>query len=341
LQTHLAEYSLLPTKTKPIFRLLAAACLVFSQFFFLGCGSRPLASITVGVPPLEQNALLYIAAEKRFFKRNGITVAIKDFPSGPAAIAATVSGLADIAETAEFPFVVAVMRGQQLRILAINDRFENDYLVGREDRGITTIPSLKGKRIGVTFGTITDFYLDRFLLLNGISSNQVAKVDVPPSAFVQSLLDGSVDAVVAWQPFVAEMLSQKRNAFAVWTVQSSQPVFGMVVCEGSWLSGHGKLAVAFLRSLAQAEEFLNSHPREARTIVAKTLNYSMDYMTGVWPQHEFSLTLGFSVIAAMEDEASWLVEKKLADQKQIPDFAGLIYRDGLNVVSRQSVNLMQ
>jgi ABC-type nitrate/sulfonate/bicarbonate transport system substrate-binding protein len=298
-------------------------------------------SITVGVPALEQNALLYVAADRGMFAPQRIAVTIKDFGTGPEAIAAMMSGAVDIAETAEFPFVAGTMSGKKMRILTANDRFENDYLVARNDRGISGVSALRGKRIGVTRNAITEFYLGRFLTLNGIHRDEVTLVNVPPVDFVTTLLDGLVDAIVAWQPFVSRMTSAAPAALTVWPVQSGQAVYGILVCQQAWLDTHKDAARGFLVALAAAEDFVARRPADARTIVAKRLSYEDSYLSAVWPNHGFSLTLDVSLLTAMEDEARWLLANHLSSSTEIPDFGALIYRDGLNAARPEGLNLMQ
>src|SRR5512138_3724660 len=150
------------------------------------------AALRIGVPPLEQNALLYIAEHEGYFHAHGLKVEIRDYPTGPEAIDALLRGEVDVAETAEFPFVRAVLRNDPLKILACNDKFENDYLVLPPAGGIQSTGDLKGRRIGVTLGAITEFYLGRLLALNGIAVRDVTVVDVRPARFEVALAGGDV-----------------------------------------------------------------------------------------------------------------------------------------------------
>ncbi len=324
-------------------RCILLGCIIFSAAALVSCAHSPTqaTAISVGAPALEQSALLYVAEAKKLFAGNGIAITIKDFTTGPAAIAAMMSGIVDVAETAEFPLVEDAMNGQQMRILAENDRFENDYLVVRGDRGISNVSDLRGKRIGVTMKAITAFYLGRFLTLNGISSKDVTEVNVQPADFVRSILDGRVDGVVAWQPFVGQMEAARPGSLRVWPVQSGQDVYGLLVCTPVWLTGHSEAARRFLKSLVSAQDFLVRHPDESQAIVARRLNYRDSYLSAVWPKHEFALTLDFSLVAAMDGEARWLIANHLTGASHVRDLTKLIYLAGLDAVRPAAVNMMQ
>ena len=293
-------------------------------------------AIRIGVPALEQNALLYIAADHGLFAPQGLDVTIDDFDTGPASIAAMISGTVDVAETAEYPLVVSTMAGRPLRILVENDRFENGYLVVRRDRGISKIADLRGKRIGVTLGAIPEFYLGRFLTLNGLRGEDVMVVNVRPTDFLRSISEGQVDALVAWQPFVSQMTTAEPGTLTAWPVQSNQAAYGILVTTEVWLARSADAARRFLKVLATAEDVLDRDPAGSRAAVAKRLHYSDSYVSEIWPRHDFSLTLDFSLVAAMEDEARWLLARGLTPPADIPDFMSLISRDSLAAVRRRA-----
>jgi NitT/TauT family transport system substrate-binding protein len=96
-----------------------------------------------------------------------------------------------------------------------------------------------------------------------------------------------------------------------------------------------------LRSLAQAEYFLKSHPDDAKAIVQKRLRYDNTYINAVWREHQFSLSLDHSLIAAMEDEARWMIKNNLTKEKQIPDFMNYIYVDGLKAIRPEAVKIIR
>ena len=313
-------------------------------FAFSSCSkgdhSGKAETIMIGVPPLEQNALLYVAESQKLFSRNNLNIAIKDYDTGVTAISGMLKGEVDIAEAAEFPFVRAVFQKEKIRIITCNDKFENDYIVCRKDRGITRVSDLRRKRIGVALKTINEFYLGRFLTLNDIGMQNVTLVDIKPSQFVNAIASGDVDAIIAWQPYI-HRIEKEVKGVVVWPAQSSQAVCGILVCGNEWVRLHSDTVKRLLKSLQEAEDYLVRHPEEAKAIVKKRLNYDDSYIASVWPQHQFVLSLDQTLIVAMKDEAQWMINNNLTGEGGIPDFLNHIYEDGLRVVKPEAVNIIR
>ena len=311
---------------------------------FVSCSkgdySGKVETITIGIPPLEQNALLYVADHEKFFINNGLHVVIKDYDTGVTAIMRMLKGEVDIAEAAEFPFVRAIFQKEKICVIACNDKFENDYIVVRKDRGITRISDLKGKRIGIALRTINEFYLGRFLALNGMNIRDVALVDLAPAQYVKAIATGDVDAIIAWQPYI-HRIQKELKGVAVWPAQSSQAAYGVLVCNCEWVRQHTDPVKRFLKSLREAEDYLVRHPDETKAIVRKRLNYDDSYMASVWPQHQFTLSLDQTLMVAMKDEAQWMINSNLTTEKTIPDFVNYIYVDGLKAVKPEVANIIR
>jgi NitT/TauT family transport system substrate-binding protein len=302
--------------------------------------SGPLDTVTIGVPPLEQNALLYIADHEKFFVKNGLNIVIKDYDTGVTAINGMLKGEADIAGAAEFPFVRAVFQKEKISVIACYDKFGNDYIVGRKDQGITKISNLKGKRIGVALKTINEFYLGQFLASNGMDTGDVVLIDLAPAQYVKAIAGGEVDAIIAWQPYIHRIQKEVRRV-VVWPAQSSQAVYGLLVCSSEWVKEHTDIVERFLKSLREAEDYVFHYPDEARAIVRKRLKYDDSYIASVWPQHQFTLSLDQTLIVAMKDEAQWMINSNLTSEQTIPDFINYIYLDGLKAVNPGGVNIIR
>ena len=298
-------------------------------------------AITLATLRLETSALIYIAENKRFFSENGLTIAIQEYDTGVATIGAVVKGQADMAALSEFVMVRNVLQKQKVSVLGVFNKSLTTNLIGLRNRGISKASDLVGKRIGLGRGTSAEFYLGRFIELHGASINDVVIVDLPPSKWHDAISSGDVDAIVGWVPYTTRIQERFINEAVNLQVQSGQPVFGIIVGSNDWIANHPETILRFWKSLARAEEFLSRHPDEAKAIVQKRLNYDDAYIKTLWPQYTFSLSLEQSLIAAMEDEARWMIKNKLTTEKQVPDFLDYIYEDGLKAVKPEAVKIIR
>ncbi len=319
---------------------IAAIVLTVIGIWYFTNSSTTMESIIIGEPALEQSALIYIAEDQGFFVRNGLNVTLKDdYPSGVGPVSDMTLGRLDISVSAEYPVIAQVFNKKNISIIGVIDKYQNEELIGRRDRGIENVTDLKGKKIGFPKKTICEFFLGRFLNLNGMSLQDVILVDLPASQSIEAIINGSVDAIIYYQPYVYAIEDRLRDNAVVWQVQSDQLLYGVMSCRNDWAAGHGEQIDRLLRSLALAEEYSIAHPDEAKAIVQKRLNFSDTYMATVWHNHQFSLSLDQSLLIAMADEGRWMINNNLTARKQVPYFRDYIYTKGLEEIKPESVNI--
>lgn len=297
--------------------------------------------VTVGMEPNAVNALVYIALDQNYFKANGLSVIVKDYQSGLAATNGLLNDEVDIATAAEFVLVGEAFNNADVLTFATIDKFMHIYLVGRKDRGIATFSDLKGKKIGLSLKTASEFYLGRFLELNGIPITAVTLVNLSPQQSVDALLNGDVDAVIAWQPYISNIEDQLGNGAVKWSAQSGQLAYAITITSSAWAKSHPEIITRFLKALTQAKDFVINHQAEARSIVQQKLEYDSAYMAAIWPEYELTVSLDQSLITAMEDESRWMIDNNLTAARQTPDFMNYIYLDGLMAVNPATVNIIR
>jgi ABC-type nitrate/sulfonate/bicarbonate transport system substrate-binding protein len=269
-------------------------------------GSDPgkLETLTVAMVPTELNALFYVAEAQKVFTANGLQVTLKeDYDSGASAAAGMLNGEADVALAAEFPVVRQVFNKKDITSLGTIAKYENTYMIWRTDSGIKTIQDLKGKKVGVTLKTISEFYLGRTLNLNGINIQQVTLMDTRAPDSEKAVAGREVDAVATWEPWVAQINQRMGKEVITTPLQSGQYAYWNLVSTSGWMNNHPNVIKQLIKSLVQAESYLASHQSEAKAIVRKRMNFDDAYLEIIWQRYQFSLSLDQSLILAMEDEA--------------------------------------
>ncbi len=324
--------------------LVILTCVLGTAFGSLSCSrgrySGSPESITFGALPTGSAGLIYIAQEQHFLADNGLSVNIKDYATGVATIDALLKGEVDIAWAAELPLVRRAFTREQISIFAVLSRFTDEFLFVRKER-VGSIPDLKGKKIGVPRNTIAEFYLARFLELNGLNTKDVSILDVQPGQSVEAITGASVDGVVTWEPFASQIRVQMVDKTLAWSVQSSQPGYGLIICRNDWINGHTETLKRFLKSLTQAEDYMNRNQEAAKGIIQKRMSWDDALVKTFWSENQFSISLDQSLIFAMEDEARWMIANNLTTQKQVPNFLNYIYMDGLQAVKPEAVSIIR
>lgn len=293
-------------------------------------------SITIGTAPLELAALIFIAVDQGVFTQNGLNVTIKDYDTALLAVGGMVKGDVDISVSTEYPIVTEAYKRENISVIGCIDKYQTTYLVGRKDRGIENISDLKGKKIGLSRGGIGDFYLGRFLDLNGMSLQDVTLVNIKPSQSMSALTNGSIDAAMVFNIDVDKL----GGNIVIWPAQSSQAAYGVMAGRNDWINSHPEAINRFLKSIDQAEDYSINHPIETSAIVQKNTNHDDAYMATVWPKNHLSLSLDQSLITAMEDEGRWMIKNNLTREKAIPNFVDHIYTKGLMKVNPEVVNII-
>jgi NitT/TauT family transport system substrate-binding protein len=328
---------------------VVAAIAIIIVILLIGLGawyytnSRPAysgtpESITIGGSSSEYSGLIYIAEDQGFFTRNGLNVTMIDYSSGPSSINGLLNGDVDIWLAPEFTVVGNVFNNENISIIGCIDKYQSVYLIARKNDGIENISDLNGKAIGVTLGGQREFYLGRFLDLNGMSISNVTLVNMPSSQYVQAITNGSVDAVITDQN-IDQIKDQLGDNAVLWSAQSSQDGYYVMACLNAWTASHPGQIDRLLKSLDQAEQYAIDHPAEAEAIVQEKLNYSDEQMAETWPENQFSITLDQSLLTAMNDEGQWMIYNNLTSENTTPDYQDYIYTKGMEEVKPQAVNI--
>ncbi len=329
------------------FVILAAAILVvaivLSSFIYLNF-QRPYSgsveSISIGTIPLETNSLIYVANNEHYFADNGLSVTFTNYGSGFDAMQGMLNGEVNIAVASEFVVAEAAVANQGFYVFGSVSKFNIYDMVARTDKGITNISDLTGKTIGAAFGTIGQYYLGSFLELNNINPNDVTIVNVPNAQSASALANGTVDAIVTYQPEISQIGSLLGNNTVMWPAQADQLGYFDAACSTSFAANHSDSIVKFLKAMVQAENFVANHKDQAMTIVANTLNYTGTYMASVWPNYQFSVTLDQSQILALQEEAQWLISNNLTNATAVPNFQNFVYLNGLESINPNAVNII-
>jgi ABC-type nitrate/sulfonate/bicarbonate transport system substrate-binding protein len=322
-----------------IFLLVVGLTVLVSGGCSPGGSGRQPELITIGSLKDLTGGPAVIADDRGYFKDNGFDVQFVRFETGAQSSEALIRGEVDIAYMAEYIMVRNTLDRQPVRVIASDSNYESVLLAARKSSGISSIAGLKGQKIGVAVQTINLFYLDRLLENEGLGIKDVTPVDGTQAQLIQQYNQGELNAVVFSRIWVNQL--QPQSDLVIWSAQGNQTGYRLVVARREWVEQHPDLILRFLKSLDSAINFILNNQAEARAIIQKQLDLSAGYIETEWPVTHFGLSLNLSLLAAMNDEARWMIQNGLTMEKDIPDFAAYFYLDGLRTVKPEAVNIVR
>jgi ABC-type nitrate/sulfonate/bicarbonate transport system substrate-binding protein len=289
-----------------------------------------IEKLSIASANLPHPALLQIAAANGYFAEEGLELTVTPVTHGKLAIELLLQGKVDLATAAEVPFVLQVLAGQPLGIAAnLASASNENVVVARRDRRISSPRDLVKKKIGVSFGTSGEYFLWAYLIRHKLPPESVTLIDLPPGQIVEELAKGSVDAIATFQPWVSKAQSALGETGVSFTEGNVYTELHVVIGRSDFLKGHPKAIEKLVRALLKAERFNRSEPEKALRLVAAQLKMDVQALRPIWNEFKFEVNLQQSQIITLEDEARWAMARGYAEKGPVANFLPHLYLDAL------------
>lgn len=294
--------------------------------------------ITTGSP--EFSALTLVANKKGFFTKYRLNVTIRDYPSGIYAVDDLMAGNSDLAYAAEFVGVSLISKYPDLRIIGSTANCDVISIIARNDRGIVSPLDLRGKSVAVPKNTQAEFFLGRYLTLNGMNWTDVTIHYLAPADLVQSVVSGQSDAAIIWEPNVYTIEQQLGKNSTTFPAQSGQRFYWLTYTRPDVIRNRPDVLIRYFLALDETGRYIYQNEDEAKTIIKNRVSLPEGYVDSLWKKNQYILSLDQSLIIAMEDESRWMISNNLTDKKEVPNYLDYISSKSLRTVSPVSVNII-
>lgn len=300
----------------------------------------PVEKLTLGICRYTVSALMLIAQDQGFFAGKGLDVINKHYEYGVLAIKDVLEGRIDIAAATDSVVAWNILEGKDLKILAAVDSADLIRVVAKQDKGFRQWSDLKGKKVGLTMGTVAELFLDRALTFNKLSRDDIEMVNLSPSETAEALKEDHVDAIVVWSPLDEHAEKELGSNVVSWSVQYGQDYYWLLICKSELLRNRSQAIERLLAALVFSENFIASNQVEAQRIVERLqVNPSTLSVDKAWSKHNLKVSLDQQLVVAMEDAARWFVSRGYFKGKT-PNFLNYIYFDGVEAVKPGVVSII-
>jgi NitT/TauT family transport system substrate-binding protein len=234
--------------------------------------------VTFGHQQVFDLAPILLAQQKGFFAKHGLEVALKPIPLNSQNPAALEAGEVDIAMPTASVLLQAANGG--LDIVAISGYTEttkadsNFGIVVRPDSNIKQPSDFVGKKVGVPgLNAFLHVMFREWLTMKGVDWKKVEFVETVFPQMEGILKSGSVDAVVAIQPFMSRIIGTKSGELLSNFIRDMPAGMSITVfaSKKAWADKNQDVIKAFRAGFDEGSAYAHAHPDEARAVVASFL----------------------------------------------------------------------
>jgi sulfonate transport system substrate-binding protein len=244
-------------------------------------GDAPqLVTVDAGYVSAVDQLGLPIALEIGAFEEQGLDVRLSQpFPTGVDSLNALQAGEVDFVQVGT-PAIGAAQRGLDLVLLgnysgSASRRAVDDTMavVARPGSGISgdDLATLRGKRIGVSIGSINHLYLIGLLQDLQIPVSEVEVVNTAPPDMPVALQTSGIDAAIVWDPWPITIREQVEGAEQVVRGGGYIPYVGYLVAMREFVEQNPDVVERFLTARAAADRWMRDNPDEAAEAATRWL----------------------------------------------------------------------
>ena len=222
---------------------------------------------------------MFVGAEKGFFKTQGVDASFRVVDTGTDMVNALHNGEAQVGGMSTTTYLKAVHAGNPFQVIGLimNDATDDHCdtplaIVTKKGRGIDVgkIGDLKGKTVGLARGQTSDEYFKMVLRRAGVKYDDITIENIwSQFGLAPALKDGKVDAIVTWEPYVTQALTQVPESYLVIRGGQHMSYVMVAVAHGPTVDTKPVVIKSIAAGLAQSSHFTRNNRDEAVEIFAK------------------------------------------------------------------------
>lgn len=291
-------------KTSKLVPLIVLSSILVLGILLVCWPSRKPQVTRIGYLAIGNSLPLFVAADGGFFAREAVDASLVRFETSNELLEALYAGRIDAQVSASTAVVLSMETRSPggTRIFSANIQTATsapDCILVRSDSGITTISALADRRIG-TFPGSTFLMLVRVILKRAGDPLNVVVEQIPPTAQIDALASGAVDAIYTLEPFCT--LAQQRGGISILVRGAAEhyvmdPLPGGVASFApAFIAKDPETAKRVSRAFDQAINAIRADPTTARRSLARYTPLTPDTFTAMqlaefWTASELSLDI--------------------------------------------------
>jgi ABC-type nitrate/sulfonate/bicarbonate transport system substrate-binding protein len=296
-------------------------------------------SVSIAVSKTPLSAPFYVAKSINAFKDTCVSVEYDSVIGGQRAFAKVINGEVDFGTTSDSVIAFKSLAKKSFVTHAMFVQSDNDVkLMTRSSDRIKSVIGLQGRKIGVTKGTASEYFLSVLLAIDGLTMEDVEIYHYKPEQLTNGFIVKEVDAIVPWEPFAFNAAQLLTSQIKVNDTKNLNTLSFNLISKNadSLLVDKAKCV---LQGLNTAIEYITAYPEKSKKIVIDELKLESSFINWVWPDYIFKLGLNQSLILSIKSQAAWAIEMQMSEYNTMPNIDDFIDRRAMFIVDSDAVNI--
>ena len=325
--------------------LLVTIAFIFILPLIAGCGKNNTSvvsstktegskDIVVHYGYQPGHAQIVVAKEKGWldeeFSKDNIKIELSKFASGPPMIEAFTGNRLEFGQVGDQPALQAQANAAKVKVIGLyGAASKTNQLLATSNSGIKSISDLKGKKVGVTIGSVGHQLLYILLDSVGLKPSDIQVLNLQPADIKSSLASNSIDAAVTWDPIATQIIND-GIAKLITDGEKYKLSVNVIIANSDFLKEHGDVAERLIKVLNKAQKWIEENQQEALEIVSKDSGFTVDVLKPSFDKTDRSIKFTDETIQSIKDTAKYLYDNKIIKKEVSVD--DLIDKSYLNNV---------
>jgi NitT/TauT family transport system substrate-binding protein len=291
-----------------IYCLMAA--LVLSLTAHDPASAQDKIRVGVGVDP--SYTTWWVAQDKGFFAKYGITAELTQFPSGAEIADGVMAGELDFGASGTATWMPRFVRSDNLRLVATQATSTDNFKMAALT-SLKTLADVKGKKLGTVQGSTTDYLWALVAKKLNVPESELGITPVPPPELPAALDRGDIQAFFVWEPWPTKAV-QISGKDKVHILASSGDVGYFqsfsIVGNKNFIQSKPDVTVRMLAAMRDASAFMKTNRAEAVKITAARNKVPLDIAEYIMGLYNFDIAFGDTIVSGAKVEEAWMRGKE-------------------------------
>lgn len=294
-------------------------------------------TIRIGYLPSMAQAAFIVAKEKGWFKeefdKDGIVIEYEKFITGPPLMEAFAGNRLDVGFVGDQPVIQAKANNIDLKIVGVCSATEKGAgMVVPAGSEITSPADIKGKKIGVSVGSIFHQILLLYLEENNLKPADIKLVNMNPPDMKTAIATKDIDAAVLGEPWIS-MIEYEKTGRQIADATGQKLTLNVIAGSTEFIQKNPDTIKRLLNVYDRAAKWLADHPEEGAELIANATGFKKEVVASAISKTVFDVRLTEQVVSSMADTSQYLRKsntiRKDVDTKDLID-GSFLQESGLN-----------